>query len=63
MNKLFATGVLKVNDYGYVESILVKEKDFKRSEYDTHTSGLIKYLGLPEGTKIRVTIEVLEESK
>lgn len=57
---LFASGVCTVDSYGFVTTHLKKEFDH-RSRFDTSTSGGIKYVNLPVGTKVRVTIEVIED--
>lgn len=58
--KLLAVGDLVVGEFNSVKPYLKKESEFCQP-YSNHTSGLIKYLNLPEGTRIRVTIEVLED--
>ena len=57
--KLFAQKVLTVKDLGYVHACLDKVGEFRCSY--PYTGGTIKYLGLPKGTLIRVTIEVLDK--
>lgn len=58
--KLFAKQDLVVDQYGCLRTHLLKEPDFIR-EFNSYTSGHIKYLALPEGTVVRVTLEVLED--
>lgn len=58
--KTFAVGVITVDEYGCLESVLEKTDDYKL-QFSKYTSGLIKYTNLPKGTKVRVTLEVLED--
>lgn len=58
--KLVAKGDLVVSEFGCVATYLEKEDDFKQP-YNSYTSGLIKYLNLPQGSIVRVTVELLDE--
>lgn len=59
--KLYAKADLVVDGFGCVKTSLIKEDGFK-SRFNTFTSGNIKYMhDLPEGTKVRVTVEVVED--
>ena len=59
--KILATGEVTVNEHFAVDSHLTKEKEFQKGQYDHIVPLKLKYLGLTEGTRLKVTIEVLED--
>lgn len=59
--KLYAKADLTVDNMGCVRTVMRKEDVHCGHPLNTYTSGLIKYLGLPEGTRVRLTLEVIED--
>lgn len=62
--KILGVGETKVEEYGSVaKAYITKCREFKRSldNDDEYFAVDMKYLGLPEGTRLKVTIEVLDD--
>ena len=59
--KKHSEGTFVVDEYGCIKPVLIKTPEFSKTD-NKYTSGHLKYLDLPEGTHVRVTVEVFEES-
>lgn len=60
--KLFSQSELVVDEYGSVDLHMRKEPEFVPNPYSNYTGGNLKYLMLPQGTRVRITVEVIEEN-
>lgn len=57
--KLHSQGEFIVDEYCSINPFMEKVDEFKL-EFSIYTSGVIKYLNLPKGTKVRLTLEIVE---
>lgn len=51
------TGYVVVQDHGYVSGSVPKPRQVQASEFDTLVSLRLKYLNLPKGTQLRISIQ------
>jgi len=57
---IIATGEGVVDEYHSV-SCAIKKTNVQHEEFNSYVHVDAKYLSLPEGTKVKVTIELIEE--
>lgn len=57
--KLHSQGEFVTGEFGEFKPIMKKVDQFC-TEYSEFTSGLVKYTNIPQGTKVRLTLEIIE---
>lgn len=58
--KLFAEGELIIDDLGSANVVIIKEDEYKQP-WNSYTGGLLKYTGLPKGTRLKITLEIIDD--
>lgn len=57
---IFAQKIVEVDEYQCLRTVLQKLNH--ATKFNEYTGGTIKYTGLPKGTKVKVTLEIVEDA-
>lgn len=60
---LIGTAEAAVDCYGCIDSAIKKSDAIPHDQYDKFVILKAKYLGLPQGTKVRITLEIIDEEQ